>query len=105
MGVHHVAQKQGRAEILEDYHLRIGDVTVDSDAPSNAPAHELCFDETEIGAKLATVTDLTPEHDGTLGWVEMISSLGLDTSRQGLIDCDVCASIYNAGKLALLVLW
>jgi heme-degrading monooxygenase HmoA len=104
-GAHHVAQKQGRAEILEDYHLRIGDVTADSDAPSDAPVHELRFDETEIGAKFATVTELTPEHDATLGWVDMISSLGLDTSYQGLIDCDVCASIYNPGKLALLVLW
>jgi hypothetical protein len=35
----------------------------------------------------------------------MFSSLGLDTSHQGLIDCDVCASICNPGKLALLVLW
>jgi len=30
-GVHHIAQKRGRAEILEDYHLRIGDVTVDTE--------------------------------------------------------------------------
>ena len=36
-GVHHIIQKQGRAEILEDYHLRIGDVTVDTHAPSSAP--------------------------------------------------------------------
>jgi heme-degrading monooxygenase HmoA len=66
-GVHlYVAQKLGRAEILEDYHLRIGDVTADSDEPSNAPVHELCFDKTEIGAKFATVTELTPEHDATV---------------------------------------
>jgi heme-degrading monooxygenase HmoA len=60
-GVHHVIQKQGRAEIFEDYHLRIGDVTADTDAPSSAPVHEERFDETEIGAKLATVTELTPQ--------------------------------------------
>jgi heme-degrading monooxygenase HmoA len=104
-GVHHIAQKQGRAEILEDYHLRIGDVTADSDATSKAPVHEQRFDETEIGAKFATVTELTPEHNATFGWVDAISSLGLNTSHEGLIDYDVFASIYNPGKLALLVLW
>jgi heme-degrading monooxygenase HmoA len=104
-GVHHVAQKQGRAEILEDYHLRIGDVTADSDAPGKAPVHEQRFDETEIGAKFATLTELTPEQNASLGWVDVISSLGLDTPHEGLIDYDVCASIYSPGKLALLVLW
>jgi heme-degrading monooxygenase HmoA len=104
-GVHHIAQKQGRAEILEDYHLRIGDVTADSGAPSKAPVHEQRFDETEIGAKFATVTELTSEGDAALDRVDVISSLGLDTSREGLIDYDVFESIYNPGKLALLVLW
>jgi hypothetical protein len=54
MGVHHIAQKQGRAEILEDYHLRNGDVAADSGAPGNAPVHEQRFDETEVGAKIDT---------------------------------------------------
>jgi heme-degrading monooxygenase HmoA len=48
-GVHHIIQKQGRAEVFEDYHLRIGDVTGDTDAPAKAPVHELRFDETETG--------------------------------------------------------
>jgi heme-degrading monooxygenase HmoA len=101
MGIHHIAQKQGRAGILEDYHLRIGDVTVDTDAPDNAPVHEQRFDETEIGAKFATVTELTPEREAC----NLTAALGLDTSRQGLADYDVFASIYNPGKLALLALW
>jgi heme-degrading monooxygenase HmoA len=79
-GVHHIAQKQGRAEILEDYHLRIGDVTADSGAPGKASVHEQRFDETEIGAKLATVTELTSERDAALGRVDVISSLGLDVA-------------------------
>jgi heme-degrading monooxygenase HmoA len=100
-GVHHIAQKQGRAEILEDYHLRIGDVTVDTDAPDNAPVHEQRFDETEVGAKFATVTELTPEREA----FNVTAALGLDTSRQGLVSYDLFASIYNPGKLALLALW
>ena len=101
MGVHHMAQKQGRAEILEDYHLRIGDVRVDTDAPDNAPIREQRFDETEIGAKFATVTELTPEREAC----NLTAALGLDTSRQGLVNYDLFASIYNPGKLALLALW
>ena len=111
-GVHHIVQKQGRSEILEDYHLRIGDVTADTAAPRGAPVHEQRFDETEIGAKFATVTELTPEPDATFGsQVDLIAGpgldvfLGLDVFQEGVIDYDVFASIYNPGKLALLVLW
>ena len=100
-GVHHIAQKRGRAEILEDYHLRIGDVTFDTDAPDNAPVHEQRFDETEVGAKFATVTELTTELEA----FNVSAVLGLDTSRQGLVNYDLFASIYNPGKLALLLLW
>ena len=106
-GAHHVVQKQGRSEILENYHLRIGDVTADTDAPKAAPVHEQRFDETETGAaKLATVTEMTPEHDVTFSsYIDLISTLGLDISLDGVIDYDVFGSIYNPGKLALLVLW
>jgi hypothetical protein len=81
--------------------LRIGDVTADTDAPKEAPVHEQRFDETEIGAaKLATLTEITPQHDATFrSHIDVISALSLDTSR------DVFASIYNPGKFALLVLW
>jgi heme-degrading monooxygenase HmoA len=104
-GVHHIVQKQGRSEILEDYHLRIGDVTADTAAPRGAPVHEQRFDETEIGAKFATVTELTPEPDATFGsQVDLIAGpgldvfLGLDVFQEGVIDYDVFASIYNPGK-------
>jgi heme-degrading monooxygenase HmoA len=100
-GVHHIAQKQGRSEILQDYRLRIGDVTVDTDAPDNAPVHEQRFDEIEIGAKFATVTEITPESEAC----EVVAALGLDTSQEGLVDHELFASIYNPGKLALLLLW
>ena len=100
-GVHHIAQKLGRSEILQDYRLRIGDVTVDTDAPDNAPVHEQRFDETEIGAKFATVTEITPESEAC----EVVAALGLDTSQEGLVDHELFASIYNPGKLALLLLW
>src|SRR5260370_7256977 len=80
-GVHHIIQKQGRAEILEDYHLRIGDVTLDTHAPSSAPVHEQRFDETEIGEKFETVTELTPLPDALVGApTDILAGLGLDIS-------------------------
>ena len=58
---HHAGPEHGRSEILRDYHLRVGDVTADTDAPEEAPIREQRFDETEIGAaKLATLTEITP---------------------------------------------
>jgi heme-degrading monooxygenase HmoA len=70
MGEHHMIQERGRSEVLRDYHLRVGDVTADTDAPKEAPVHEQRFDKTEIGAaKLATLTEITPQHKVSLpGW-------------------------------------
>ncbi|MGZ3329458.1 MAG: antibiotic biosynthesis monooxygenase family protein, partial [Xanthobacteraceae bacterium] len=104
---HHLAQEQGRSEVLRDYHLRVGDVTADTDAPKEAPVHEQRFDETEIGAaKLATLTEITPQADTAFGsHGDLLSALGLDVSRDGVVDHDVFASIYNPGKFAVLLSW
>jgi heme-degrading monooxygenase HmoA len=105
---HHATQAKGRFEIFGDYHLRVGDVTADTDPPKQAPVWERRFDETEIGnAKVATFTEITPrkgagfeDHAGLLP-----GRLGLDLSNDGIVEHDVWASIYNAGKMALLVGW
>lgn len=56
-GEHHVVQAKGRFEVFQDYHLRVGDVTADTDPPKDAPVHERRFDETATGnAKFATFT-------------------------------------------------
>jgi hypothetical protein len=44
-GEHHVVQDRGRFEVFQDYHLRVGDVTADTDPPRQAPIHEQRFDE------------------------------------------------------------
>src|SRR5712671_3495038 len=54
-GEHHATQAKGRTDIFQDYHLRVGDVTADTDPPREAPILEKRFDETEVGkAKLTT---------------------------------------------------
>jgi heme-degrading monooxygenase HmoA len=106
VGEHHLAQETGRSEIFRDYHLRVGDVTADTDAPREAPVREQRFDATEVGAKLATLTEITPQPGAAFGPpADLVAALGLDVSLDGLVDHDVFASIYNPGKLALLVSW
>jgi len=104
---HHMVQEQGRAEILRDYHLRVGDVTADTHAPKDVPIREQRFDETEIGAaKFATFTEITPQKGSAFASpTDLVSTLGFEASRAGVIEHDVFASIYNPGKFALLVSW
>ena len=107
-GEHHTVQEKGRFEIFQDYHLRVGDVTADTDPPKEAPVHERRFDETEVGAtKIVTFTEITPIKDATFAsQTDLLPAhLGLDLTSGAVADHDVFDSIYNPGKLALLVAW
>lgn len=107
-GEHHVVQGKGRFEIFQDYHLRVGDVTADTDPPKEAPVHERRFDETEVGAaKLVTFTEITPVKGAAFAsQADLLPAhLGLDVNSGVVVDHDVWASIYNPGKMALLVAW
>jgi heme-degrading monooxygenase HmoA len=107
-GEHHGAQAKGRFEIFQDYHLRVGDVTFDTDPPKQAPVHERRFDETEVGkAKLMTFTEITPVQGAAFAnHADLLPAhLGLDLENDAIADHDVWASIYNPGKTALLVAW
>jgi heme-degrading monooxygenase HmoA len=107
-GEHHVIQAKGRFEIFQDYHLRVGDVTADTSPPKEAPIEERRFDETEVGAaKIATFTEITPVKNAAFAsQADLLPvHLGLDLTSQAIADHDVWASIYNPGKMALLVAW
>jgi heme-degrading monooxygenase HmoA len=107
-GEHHVVQGKGRFEIFQDYHLRVGDVTADTDPPKEAPVHERRFDETEVGAaKLVTFTEITPRKGAAFAnQADLLPAhLGLDANSGAVVEHDVWASIYNPGKMALLVAW
>ena len=105
---HHVVQGKGRFEIFADYHLRVGDVTFDTAPPRQAPILERRFDETEVGAaKLVTFTEITPEKGAAFAAQPDLlpAHLGVDLTGGAVVEHDVFASIYNPGKLALLVSW
>jgi heme-degrading monooxygenase HmoA len=105
---HHEIQERGRGEIFLDYHLRVGDVMSDTDPPIKAPRREQRFDETQVGtAKVLTLTEVLPAKGSSIpaDGDDLPRALGLDPSSPGLVDCDVFASIYTPGKVALLGAW
>jgi len=105
-GEHHKIQERGRSEVFQDYHLRVGDVIADTNPPREAPIKEQRFDETEVGvANVVTFTEAMPQDGTELTFTALASTLGLDVTDEGIIDYDVGASIYNLGKLALVVSW
>jgi hypothetical protein len=103
VGEHHAVQQRGRAEVLGDYHLRVGEVTADT----AGALREQRFDATEIGAaKVSTLTEITPKTETSFpDGVNLAPGLGLESPDSCVVDHDVFASIYNPGKLALLVSW
>ena len=105
---HHAVQEKGRFEIFEDYHLRIGEVTLDSAVPKGRAIHEQRFDSTDAGeAKVVTITEVLLQEDNALGTgVERLGThLGLRASSDGLIDQQVVESIYHSGKFLLVAAW
>jgi heme-degrading monooxygenase HmoA len=105
---HHGVQEKGRFEIFADYHLRVGEITADSQPPKGLPVDQKRFDETETGeAKAVTITEVTPAATGSLGVTpeQLPAQLGLNAGAAGLVDHEVFESIYNKGKLLLLASW
>src|SRR6202162_6432819 len=103
---HHETQQRGRNDVFADYHLRVGEIVADSAPPAGLSVVESRLDETEIGAaKFVTLTEvqLSPTTDADA--YALPDLVGFDPSRAGAVDYDVFASIYNKGKLALLISW
>jgi heme-degrading monooxygenase HmoA len=108
LGEHHEVQQKGRAEIMQDYHLRVGDVISDTQPSAAAPVQELRLDETEVGrTKYVSYTEIVPQSETALGdQTHLVAAhLGLLPQTAGLVEQDIFASIYNHGKLALLIAW
>ena len=101
---HHDTQLRGRDEVFQDYHLRVGEIVADTAPPASGAIIEQRLDETEIGrAKFVTLTEVQEVSGMTAA--ALPEWLSLDRNQADLIDYDVFASIYNAGKLALLASW
>jgi hypothetical protein len=62
---------------------------------------------TEVGsAKVMTITELSPDHDSNMAKINLAAELRLpETGTHGVIDQQDFESIYNPGKVLLLVSW
>ena len=104
VGKHHDTQQRGRDEVFQDYHLRVGEIVADTAPSAGGAIVEQRLDETEIGrAKFVTLTEI--QHVSGMTPAALPEWLLLDRNQADLIDYDVFASIYNAGKLAPLASW
>jgi heme-degrading monooxygenase HmoA len=105
---HHAMQAKGRFEVFQDYRLRIAEATFDTDPPKQAPIREQRLDETEVGpGKFVTFTEITPAKGAAFAaQTDLLPAhFGLDLKEGDLVDHDIFDSIYNPGKLALLIGW
>jgi heme-degrading monooxygenase HmoA len=89
---HHDVQRQGRFEVFEDYHLRVGEVLSDSDE-QDLPHSRL--DSTEVGAAPAvTVTEAVAGRE-----------VSLPPSSANLLDAESYSGITVTGKRLTLASW
>jgi heme-degrading monooxygenase HmoA len=105
---HHDAQERGRSEILEDYHLRVGEITNDTRIPTGYELIEQRFDETRVGEGTAvTLIDARrpAAFKETSNPADCSQFLGLDPYADGLLDWDVFEAVLAAGDLILLQSW
>jgi heme-degrading monooxygenase HmoA len=104
--LHHGVQEKGRFAVFADYHLRVGEITRDTQLPPGAALPAQRLDETETGAARAlTISELAPAH-GEPASDDLAASLGLPAvGTRGLVESESFASIYVAGKLLLLAGW
>lgn len=104
---HHMAQEKGRTEILLDYHLRVGQITEDTDIPLGYAVQEQRLDETEIGeGTTITLIDAKRPAQGTETSAAVASSfLGLDMDAEGMVSWDVFDAVLTPGDLILLISW
>jgi heme-degrading monooxygenase HmoA len=105
---HHAVQERGRFEILEDYRLRVGQVTVDTRLPAGYALLEQRLDETEAGAGTA-VTLIDAARARVVGpnfsAEELARSLGLDAGASGLYSWDVFDAVLSPGTPIVLMSW
>jgi heme-degrading monooxygenase HmoA len=100
---HHRVQARGRAEIFQDYRLRVGEIAADTAAGADAAMQQQRLDETEVGtAKLVTFTEIS----ALLSEAELSGAgLGLEPLSPEMVEYDIFTSISTPGKSALLVGW
>jgi heme-degrading monooxygenase HmoA len=105
---HHNVQDQGRSGILSDYHLRVGQVTADTEVPPGYALQEQRLDETVAGdgTTVSLITAKRPAHLPESADANACAAfLGLDPDAVGLLAWDVFDAVLTSGDLILLISW
>lgn len=105
---HHEIQRTGRTAVFRDYHLRVGEIVLDSRLPAGQSLREQRFDETEAEAKLIALCEAAPEHlPAQPDAATVAARLGITdpSANPDIVDWDVFESIQQRGKFILLVAW
>jgi heme-degrading monooxygenase HmoA len=108
---HHEAQERGRTEIFSDYHLRVGQLTKDTNIPAGYHLQEQRLDETEVGdaTTIILIDGKRPQE-----WIKNTASdevaqwLGLPTKAgraAGIVSWDVFDAVLTPGDVILLLSW
>ncbi len=101
---HHEIQRKGREKVFRDYHLRVGQIILDSHSPAGQSLTEQRLGETATVAKLVALSESTgdelpPEPSAAAVAVR------LGAPDPAVADWDLFESIYNPGKFILLASW
>jgi heme-degrading monooxygenase HmoA len=102
---HHEVQELGRGEVMLDYHLRVGELIVDTRLPRGATLLEQRFDETEAGegTTLTLISATRPqewrETNNPAACAEWLGIQPLD----GFLSWDLFEAILAPGDIMLLI--
>jgi heme-degrading monooxygenase HmoA len=105
---HQQTQRKGRAQILADYHLRVGQITRDTRLPDGCALTGHGLDHTETGdATTLTLIDAQRPADLPAGAAPdaVARGLGLDPAAPGLVGWDIFDAVLQPGDLILLLSW
>lgn len=105
---HHEVQEAGRSKILEDYHLRVGQVTEDTRLPKGQSLADQRLDETMVGqGTTVTLVDAKRPQQWreTSNPANCSEYLGLNPYADGMIGWDVFEAVLAPGDLILMLQW
>ena len=101
--LHHEIQGKGRASVFAGYHLRVGEITIDTQ--SDVPLPQSCFDTTEVSAsKAVTLTERTLDAGRETG-PPGVAATGSATPGFDPFDFDTFDSITRPGNALYLCSW
>ena len=106
--MHHRVQEKGRSEVFLDYHLRVGQVTGDTQLPEGHALQEQRLDETQAGEATTVVlidAEWPAQRVAKAGPREVAQGLGLAADAPGLVGWDVFDAVLAPGNVILLMSW